>query len=325
MDKEDQVHVAESPKLYKAHLICSISYFAIIGSLIRNSLDLFFDNVTNDLESSKSVFVLASVANMFGCFIMGWLFIKDKPQTPLYIGLTTGLCGSITTYSKFNHQVSILLLGRSGLVNPSSQIIAIFAILVWLYTSMSSWIVGKDLSFVLKKDLFSKKFSKKTFYLSLTVLLLLNVILVSLLVLYFMENKRLSTLCFAALLAPFGSLMRYYLGKHVPRFSSKKSPILNLIPTGTLTANFIGSMLLSLLYVLEQVYINSPTRNIFIVGVSSGLLACLTTVSSFVNEVQILRVKCLKAAYIYIILTLVLCISISCLIIGIGYIFLNHL
>ena len=188
---------------------------------------------------------------------------------------------------------------------------------------MSSWTVGKDLSCKLKNDFFAKEFKKKSFFLSLTVLLLLIVVLVILLVLYISENTSLSTICFAGLIAPLGGLMRYYLGQHVPRFSCKKVPILTLIPTGTLVANFIGSMLLSLLYVLEQVYVTSPNQKVFLVGVSSGFLACLTTVSSFVNEVQILRTRCLEASYLYITLTLVFCISISCITIGIASIFLE--
>jgi len=322
---DEKVQVQEPTKLYKAHIICSISYLAIIGSLIRNGLDLFFKNDVNSLESPDSVFVLASVANMFGCFVMGWLFVKDKPKTPQYIGLTTGLCGSITTYSKFNHQASLLFLGKSSLETPNSQVNAVFAIIVWLHVSMSSWTVGKDLSCKFKNDFLAKDFRKNSFFLSLTVLLLLIIVLVILLVLYFPENTSLSTICFSGLLAPLGGLMRYYLGQHVPRFSCKKIPILTLIPTGTLVANFIGSMLLSLLYVLEQVYVTSPNQKMFVVGVSSGFLACLTTVSSFVNEVQILRIKSLKASYLYITLTLVLCISISCITIGIASIFLESL
>ena len=59
----------------------------------------------------------------------------------------SGLCGSITTYSKFNQQNSLLLLQQ-----PSDegvfQITAIVAIIVALLTFSSSYQLGRDVPLV---------------------------------------------------------------------------------------------------------------------------------------------------------------------------------
>ena len=75
--------------------------------------------------------------------------------------------------------------------------------------------------------------------------------------------------------------MRYYLSP----FNAKVKDF----PIGTFTANIIGTILISISYVLRRVPPESPAACAALIGLSDGFCGCLTTVSTFVMEVVVLK------------------------------------
>ena len=80
----------------------------IVGALLRYYLGLFVGGLWNGL------FPLATwLANIIGCFALGWLtaYLPRLRNLPPYVvtGLGTGLVGSFTTFSTFSVETVQLL------------------------------------------------------------------------------------------------------------------------------------------------------------------------------------------------------------------------
>ncbi|CAF0976484.1 unnamed protein product [Rotaria sordida] len=107
--------IAETePVVVQQHRLSSIMpiiVFSYIGVLIR--LGLAF------LGNNQAPLCAAFWPNFVGCFIMGFV-VEQKIHihqhfAQLYIGLTTGLCGSITTFSGVMYNSCVALFGPSKL------------------------------------------------------------------------------------------------------------------------------------------------------------------------------------------------------------------
>eukprot|EP01105_Mastigella_eilhardi_P016289 TRINITY_DN3713_c1_g1_i2.p2 TRINITY_DN3713_c1_g1~~TRINITY_DN3713_c1_g1_i2.p2 ORF type:complete len:185 (+),score=60.04 TRINITY_DN3713_c1_g1_i2:755-1309(+) len=75
------------------------------------------------------------LANVVGCAVMGFLVEQAAlPKgTPAYIGLTTGLCGSITTFSAWCAYMALLLGGAAG----TPQDLALCLLAGWSFAVVS--------------------------------------------------------------------------------------------------------------------------------------------------------------------------------------------
>lgn len=111
------------------------------------------------------------------------------------------------------------------------------------------------------------------------------------------------TMFYSACLAPFGALLRWNLSA----LNGKLFGDLNWIPTGTLIANVTGSVISVVMVALE---LNMAADGFWTVGtlraIKVGFCGCLTTVSSFVSEVNSLmkRKPNHYQAYLYILMSL---------------------
>jgi fluoride ion exporter CrcB/FEX len=111
------------------------------------------------------------------------------------------------------------------------------------------------------------------------------------------------TMFYSACLAPFGALLRWNLSV----FNGKLSGDLSWIPAGTLIANVSGSVISIVMIALE---LNMAADGFWTVGtlraIKVGFCGCLTTVSSFVSEVNTLMRKKPNhyQAYLYILMSL---------------------
>ncbi|CAF1036045.1 unnamed protein product [Rotaria sordida] len=307
--------IAETePVVVQQHRLSSIMpiiVFSYIGVLIR--LGLAF------LGNNQAPLCAAFWPNFVGCFIMGFV-VEQKIHihqhfAQLYIGLTTGLCGSITTFSGVMYNSCVALFGPSShltypISNYLSVIISVFS------ASFIGFIIGRHASiFILS---LSSKSTKKVQYLNKSVQIWLFPILIfisiPLLVLLavLLPVSHYTYFIYSIIFAPFGSLTRYIL-----------SIVFNInsnFPLGTLLANVIGSYIyLGMVAINQYVNITSPLVKQIIISIIQGYCGCLTTVSTFILELDTIKKR--RYIYAYAIIT-VLFIQIVYIILAANFLFL---
>jgi len=90
-----------------------VGVFGLLGVYLRYIVDTYY------YQNSQVLPIATFINNTLGCLIAGiiYAFIVNKGQNPLYVGILTGLCGGLTTFSGFNLQV--LNLFNQGLYSKS--------------------------------------------------------------------------------------------------------------------------------------------------------------------------------------------------------------
>ncbi|KAH9951635.1 CrcB-like protein-domain-containing protein [Amylocystis lapponica] len=253
---------------------------SVFGTLARLGLQAL---VTYD---GHSIFPLAWV-QAGGCLVMGFALGFKEPlgrfYGPLYTALTTGFCGSFTTFSGW--QVAVfqawLDTGRfhrdwlRDVIDGLTQTVFTLAI------SLVSVQFGAHLASLIKPLVPTLPPPGRFVRHGLTALAVL--IYAATYPAYFRLPASYRHQATAALLFSFpGTLTRYLL-------SIKLNPMLQLMPLGTFTANTFGTALLALFTVLQGTH-GPPSPNACGVlrGLSDGYCGCLTTVSTFAAEVAAL-------------------------------------
>lgn len=119
------------------------------------------------------------------------------------------------------------------------------------------------------------------------------------------------TMIFALLFAPSGALLRWRWSSMNSSFQQTLPPEWKWLPVGTLSANVFGSVVSILMVGLElrlgrkaNPYVFNFWRLGAIRAIKVGFAGCLTTVSTFVSEVQSFMLKKTDHAYPYIFVTL---------------------
>lgn len=92
----------------------------------------------------------------------------------------------------------------------------------------------------------------------------------------------------ACIVGPFGVWIRWFLARRLNGRGLGKSGVLKWIPFGTLTANVSAVCVMAALATLKEV-VNTKTCNTVATAIQFGLLGCLSTVSTFIAEVHLLR------------------------------------
>ena len=209
----------------------------------------------------------------------------------LYIGLTTGLCGSITTFSGLMYNSCVALFGPSShYIYPVSNYLAV--IVSAFASSFVGFVMGRHFSIFIFPSSPSK--TRRAQYLNdhvriwLFPLLILISIPLLILLAVLLPTGSYTYFIYSAIFAPFGSLTRYLL-----------SVIFNTntnFPLGTLLANIIGSYIyFGMVTINEYVSTLSPLVRQVIMSVIQGYCGCLTTVSTFILELDTIK----KRRYIY--------------------------
>ncbi|XP_002131803.2 uncharacterized protein LOC100176892 isoform X1 [Ciona intestinalis] len=314
-----QVRVKDPPPTPPQwQLYMHIAFFAMCGCLCRIGTDKIFGSLAV-IENSGEVVNLSFISNMVGSFVLGALNASPMGSTRLgamYKGLTTGFCGSYTTWSKWNQQLSLALVGETNTVSQS-QVLSIVSWFIGFHSFIGSYCVGLDFG----KDVggrIGKKVSPngpKISNIAVAVLLFSAVagFIVGVIVDPTQTGK---SIWMAVLFAPFGACIRAYLAKYkYERF---------MLPLGTLLANLLGALVLAAIHVINvrAVTCGSGTicwGSVVTYGIGTGFCACLTTVSTFMSEIYKLRPANPKFAYGYAILTVVICQVLCGIINGINY------
>ncbi|PGH32061.1 hypothetical protein GX50_05130 [[Emmonsia] crescens] len=270
-----------------------------------------------------------------------------KKTIPLYIGLTTGFCGSFTSFSTFMLDVFLALsndLPTPG--QPSSPVqrhggysfMAVLAIIIYtLSLSLGALILGSHLAIFMDEYtpvipyILSRRFLDP-FISFLAVGCWLGAVFLAI----WPPDRSLGVhehwrgrAVFAIVFAPLGCLLRFYvsllLNARIPKF-----------PLGTFTVNIFGTLVLAMCYDLQRsthvlalsassfssssaaaaagaVTVSRLTGCQVLQGIMDGFCGCTTTVSTWVAELDTLEHE---HAYIYGLVTLAVALGILVVVVG---------
>ncbi|KAL9124477.1 MAG: hypothetical protein Q9217_006193 [Psora testacea] len=242
-----------------------------------------------------------------------------KKTLPLYIGLATGFCGSFTSFSSFMRDAFYALanalpvpISHPSITTPPSPIsttlnvprnpgysfMAVLSVLIiTLGLSLSALSAGAHLALALEPYtppiplLFAHKFVNCSF-----ILLAWGCWLAAIIMTIFPPDRPggpvgnaswsqetwRSQALFALAFAPPGCLLRFYAALHLNgRISS--------FPLGTFAVNIFGSAMEAMFIDLQHAPMGGMVGCQVLQGMSDGFCGCLTTVSTWVAELNGLR------------------------------------
>ena len=264
-----------------------------------------------------------------GCAVMGFL-VRDASLFPkksgsvkydaLYVGLTTGFCGSLTTFSSWMLAVYEDLANIAAYDRPTGY--NVISILAQLGVQFAAALVGFKLGDHLARGYATLPrhwcirrpiprpapgTTSEMVATLLAIMLALGSTAGAVLVAALKPEWR-PIAGYAIVFAPVGALARWYLAR---TFNDR----LSSLPVGTLSANVGGTFLEGIFY-LGQYYIGSRTGCGVLQGLQDGLSGTLTTVSTLILELITLE---LRHAYRYGFLSVALSLSFLVLIDGIDF------
>lgn len=318
---EERPLLRPSPHATELYTVSWLIFFSLLGTLAR----LGVDAVTLYPNSPMSSRVLW--ANLGGSFFIGFLAEdrslfreewgapdpkapaanhgKIKKTIPLYIGLATGFCGSFTSFSTYMRDAFLAMtnaLESPSLTSPyhvdpliasrngGFSFLALLAILiVHPAISLSALQVGAQLALLLQPVTPTIPFKFcRTVLDPLSVLLGWGSWLGAVLLAIWPPGNDIHWRFRAVLplvFAPPGCLLRFYVSRHM-------NALIPAFPMGTFTANIFGTAVLGMAYDLQHasgIGASSPNACAVLQGVMDGFCGCLTTVSTWVAELNGLR------------------------------------
>ncbi|KAK5078558.1 hypothetical protein LTR64_003029 [Lithohypha guttulata] len=339
---------SESPPwLNELYIISWLIFFSLLGTLARVGVEA----ITQYPDAPVTSRVLW--ANLGGSFLMGFLIedrnlfglppdlgpspakddappedsklsathLKFKKAIPLYIGLTTGFCGSFTSFSTYLQDAFLALTNalptfsrttayRNARASASRSggfsFEALIAVLI-LHpaVSLAGLRAGTHLAEFLRPVL-----PQQIFHTRLTVKVLNPLFVLvgfgcwifgALFLTIFPPASGPSPVNWRAratiplLFAPPGCIIRFYLAKYFNRPSRQNFPL------GTFLANIFGTLVLGMAW--DLLHARSVGASIaggnacaILIGIQQGFCGCLTTVSTWVVELNGMN---WRAAWIY--------------------------
>ncbi|KAG0126589.1 CrcB-like protein-domain-containing protein [Tuber indicum] len=247
-----------------------------------------------------------------GSLIMGF-FLEDKTLFPastksttsLYLGLTTGYCGSVTTFSSFIIG-AFEQLAIAAPIHPSRRIgDNIAAMLAYVIGTIAISLGGLQVGTHLA--VFSKGFSRELHFRWMDALAApigFGLWVAPVIMAVFIRRWRGDVL-FACVFSPPGAIMRFWA-------SRLGNPMRKAFPLGTFMVNMLGTAVLAGLLAGRYAHFGGNTCDV-LRGLGDGFCGCLTTVSTFVVEVRGLGIS---HGYVYAGASIVVGLCLTILILG---------
>eukprot|EP00189_Rhodosorus_marinus_P007347 CAMPEP_0184753234 /NCGR_PEP_ID=MMETSP0315-20130426/43997_1 /TAXON_ID=101924 /ORGANISM="Rhodosorus marinus, Strain UTEX LB 2760" /LENGTH=314 /DNA_ID=CAMNT_0027232603 /DNA_START=163 /DNA_END=1108 /DNA_ORIENTATION=+ len=223
-------------------------------------------------------------ANALGSFLMGFLASRDSLLKKLHPTLQSGQAlafwGPSRAFESWHLSVTdLFLMGQvaSGLV----------ALVIGTQTAIVSWVMGSQLAAFVEYR-FPERVAEddeeigpflKSHHLAFTGFPLVSLLFIGVSILIWQDDSRnRDEIWIATLLAPVGALGRWQLARLNKRGG--------WFFWGTYAANMLA---ISVDVAVESVIVAEETANLVVLAIPSGLSGCLSTVSTFVNEIQSLQ------------------------------------
>jgi CrcB protein len=267
-------------------------------------------------------------ANALGCFVMGILaecnvvlLVPNKftrLSNLVAVGMMTGYCGCTTTFSSWQYDsMYALLTGQVGtffLREVIGLCVSYYAlvfghdmaalIIIPIFNAILHKIRSKKQTIADMKDDKRKGISVTTVLWRVIIVLFViaNVLLTCLFIALLSSPLDPTTRLVSAamLFCPFGCTLRYL-------FSLGNVKLAPKIPIFTFCANLLATIIVGFFKVTDQRYssiYNTEGLHIFFMGVTGGFCGCLSTVSSFIEEIHT-KLKDVRWRYLYLVLSLV--------------------
>lgn len=227
-------------------------------------------------------------------------FTSTKKSIPLFIGLTTGFCGSFTTFSDFIMDSFLAL--SNGLQPPSTTLatdrnggydfMALLAVAIATVSlSLAGFTVGAHLAIALEGTMPSLPYAFMRKFLDRFVVFLgwgswVGAILLCVFPPHDLWRGRM---LFSLVFAPLGVFTRFYLALFLNGRSAS-------FPVGTFVANILASMVIALAWDINHAAVGGIIGCQVLQGIQGGFCGCLSTVSTWVVELSSLG---RKHAYLY--------------------------
>ncbi|KAK9256924.1 CrcB-like protein-domain-containing protein [Lipomyces tetrasporus] len=290
-----------------------LTFFTILGVLARLGLTA--------LESYPGQTVDPLVWVQFvGCVVMGFLSqskdfftVNDGRNLQIFVGLSTGFCGSMTTFSSWMRDIFFALANANpyrersrgysvlGLLDGVIVTICLslagikFGAHVGLYTrSLWNGFMRRSSSESSNGDEVNESLSEKPRYgfgmvtgrRTIPLLKLLAMILgpgcwIGAVLMAIFISKWRGNVLFALVFGPLGTLSRWLLARYM-------NPLRPSFPLGTFIANILGTVLIGIFTIIQQ-RVDNTTGCQVLQGMMDGYCGCLTTVSTFALELLTLH------------------------------------
>lgn len=278
----------------------NISVFAMAGAIAREGIE-HLTLYTGSFTPSGLVW-----ANFGGCIVMGWVNGTDffagvekergvtKKQVPLFLGIGTGFCGSLTSFSTVmleafeygaNQNTHKLHYPNAGYGVQSVMAIG----LINFGLSFAGLKVGHHLADFVKIP----KLTSKAERVISTLTALCGIILFCIFIIFAALWKSWRWWTYLGLFGIPGALLRWQLSK-----------LNGKLPLGTFAANTLACIVLAVCVLLQRGKSTHSSNQIvhnfvqcqILDGIENGFCGCLSTVSTFVNEMYGMNYK---RAYVY--------------------------
>ena len=248
------------------------------------------------------------------------VYVASRSTVHGFIGLTVGFCGTFTSFADIIRDAFLALSNDLNTAPYASEattgapesrpggysVLAVLAV-IWIEVSMSLAALSLGGHLGIATHRWTNRLpvvSFERFMNKIVIFVGLGTWIGSVIMAIWIPSEAWrGQAVFAVVFAPLGTILRFRLAKLL-------NPVIKSFPLGTFAANVFGTCVLGMVWDLQHSIANDvPIICQVLQGIGDGFCGALTTVSTWVLELQALRVK---HAYVYGVVSMA--ISFACMI-----------